>query len=170
MMLERRLGGVLEHLRRAVHGLGDQRGGHRRGDADLRLAAALGRRRASRCACTDSRSPAPASRPSRIFSMRHLPLALDQRIDDRRHHAGRAAGRRGDDQVAAGVLLRGGQGEGRDQRDRAVALVLVVLGALVDGRRLGVQLDRAGQDAVLARRGPTSRSPASRRRSCRGTR
>ena len=51
--------------------------------------------------------------------------------------------------MAAGVLLGGGQGAGGDQRDRAVALVLVVLRPLPDGRRLGVQLDRAGQDVVL---------------------
>ena len=53
--------------------------------------------------------------------------------------------------MAAGVFLRGGQGEGGDLRDGAIALVFVILRPLEDGGCLRLQLDRAGQHAFLHR-------------------
>jgi hypothetical protein len=47
--------------------------------------------------------------------------------------------------MAARVFLRGGQSERGDERDGAVGLVFVVLGALKDGGRLRVQLDGPGR-------------------------
>jgi hypothetical protein len=42
VMFERGLGGVFDDQRRAVHHLRNEGGGHRGGDANLRLAAAFG--------------------------------------------------------------------------------------------------------------------------------
>ena len=86
--------------------------------------------------------------PLRIFSLRQLAAAFAERIDERRHHAGRAAGRRGDDEMAARVLFRSRQRVRGDDADAALLLVLVVHGALVDVAGLGLQLDRPGQDAL----------------------
>src|SRR6185369_5048572 len=113
-------------LRRTAHRLSNKRGGHRRGDADLGLAAALSsRERRVVLAEVADRDTGQQSLANLVH--RQLALALDERIDDRRHDAGRAAGRRGDDEVTASVFLRRRQGAGGNERNGAVALILFIL-------------------------------------------
>ena len=79
----------------------------------------------------------------------NLRLLSIEGIDDRGHDARRAARGRRDHQVTAGVLLRSRQCARGDKRDGPVAFVLFVHGALVDRRRLGVQLDGSRKDPFL---------------------
>src|SRR5204863_10127446 len=113
------IGGVRYHLRLRIDGLADKRGRNRRGVADLRLAAAFGRRQGGVVLAQIADREAGQQALTNLLA-RHLARPFRQGIDDRRHHTGRAAGRRGDDEVTARILLGGGKREGRDQRDRLV--------------------------------------------------
>jgi hypothetical protein len=89
--------------------------------------------------------------PSRTFLTIDL-ADLEQPVDQRRHHPGRPAGRRGDHEMAASVLFRCRQRERRQDAEPAVGLELVVHRALVDCGGLAVQLDRTGQHVVFRHR------------------
>ena len=84
--------------------------------------------------------------------LRQLAAALAEGVDEGRHDAGRAAGRGGDDEVAARVLLRAGQRVRGHHADAALLLELVVHRALVDLAGLGLELDRARAASLGGRR------------------
>ena len=81
VMLQRRLGGVGDHLMAEVVRLCDERRAHSRRDADLRLAAAFGAR-ASRCACTvaDRRG---GEESIADLVLRQIAAAFAERVDQR---------------------------------------------------------------------------------------
>ena len=124
--------------------LRDRRRAHRRCDADLRLAAAFGRRQRRVVLAQIADDGAGKQRLAQLL-VGLLRAVRAERIDDRRHDPGRSAGRRGDDQVAARIFFRTGKrGRGNDA-DAAPGRQRLLHRVLVDVARLGLELDRPRQ-------------------------
>ena len=85
--------------------MSDECSGHRRRDANLRLATTFrcGQRRVVFAQIADSQT---GEQTLANFFHGHLAFAIDEGIYNRRRYAGRTAGRRSDNQMAARVFLR----------------------------------------------------------------
>jgi hypothetical protein len=120
------------------------------GRPNLRLAATFrcGERRVVFAQITDRQT---GEQTLANFFHGHLPFAIDEGIYNRRHYAGRTAGRRSDNQVATRVFLRRSECASGNHRDRAVTLIFFILRALPNSRRFGMQFNGAGQNIFLHR-------------------
>ena len=100
--------------------LRQKRGPHRRGDANLRLAPALGARE-RRVVLAEVAHDRGGEQALADLLLWQLAATLAERVDDRGNDAGRAARGRSDDQMPAGILLRARQGIGRDDANTTLA-------------------------------------------------